>query len=360
MKVKMNTPKTLTGWGCAVSLGVAGLLSCTVLAASQATATPPAFNATASPDLQVIDGSNAANLQVIAEIRSHNYYPVWSPDGSLLALDDSNGIFIYEADTLNTIGRIDFHDFFYRQDYAFLPDGGSLAVGLDREIVIFDVQSGQELRRIPANHTLQRIAVSPDGQMIASAAVQELILWRLNEAAGQSLASFVNLDIYGLAFSPDGQWLALASDFYNNREVTVWNVASGQVLETLPTVTGGFAGTSVAFSPDGELMAWTAGRAVKVWDMVEEQMRFTVNDPEGSGGTSVAFSPDRKLLAVAFLSGSVSLLDVTDGQAVATIPVAANQHPLYIVFSPDGRILTLVLKLNKTDTVVQLWGAANQ
>lgn len=357
----MNTSKAPIRWGCAVSLVVVGLLSCTVLTASLPTATPPAFNATVPPALQIIDGSNAANLQVIAEIRSHNYHPLWSPDGSLLALDDLSGVFIYDAATLSAIRRIDFHKFFYPQDYVFLPDGGSLVVGLDRDIVIYDVQSGQETRRIgPASGTLERIAVSSDGQMVASASQQELTLWRLNDTEGQSLARLPGLDIYWLAFSPDAQWLALASADYNNREVTVWNIASGQVLETLPATANGFAGTSVAFSPDGGLLAWTVGSAVKVWDMAEQQMRFTVSDPDNSSSGRVAFSPDGQLLAVAFSGGSVSLLDVADGHTVSTTPVTVNQHPFYIAFSPDGRILTLVLKLDQTNTIVQLWGAGNQ
>src|SRR4051794_8524525 len=70
--------------------------------------------------------------------------------------------------------------------------------------------------------------------------------------------------VNGVAFSPDGKTIAVASE---GALLQMWDVASGQLLQTLADGKS-FAMTSVAFSPDGKILA--AGSegspSLQLWD----------------------------------------------------------------------------------------------
>ena len=112
----------------------------------------------------------------------------------------------------------------------------------------------------------------------------------------------------GVTFSPDGKLLAAA---YGDRDVRLWNPATGQAVGALLTDAGPRVGVNgVAFSPDGKLLATAdADGTVRVWSLATGQdpraplATYTVT---GGGVNGVAFSPDGKLLATADADGTVA------------------------------------------------------
>jgi WD40 repeat protein len=102
-------------------------------------------------------------------------------------------------------------------------------------------------------------------------------------------------DVRSVAFSPDGTVLAAAGGNANDFNVHVWDVATGQLVGILNGHTDIVWG--LAFSPDGKLLAsisrdhqaiiydWRNGEFVKTLDFPSEVV-------------SVSFSPDGQTLAV--------------------------------------------------------------
>jgi WD40 repeat protein len=162
-------------------------------------------------------------------------------------------------------------------------------------------------------------------------------LWEVK--SGECVATFQeegNALVPSVAFSPDGKLLA-AGDGNGVPDmravVTLWDIGARKKLATLD----GHATfvNSVAFSPDAKILAaGTNGGAVRLWDAATGRSRAVFN----GSATSVAFSPDGNLLAAGSFRGTLQLWDVVSGRVVAAVE---EPHETFnsIAFSPDGKRL---------------------
>ena len=138
----------------------------------------------------------------------------------------------------------------------------------------------------------------------------------------------------GVAFSPDGQFLASAS---SDRSVKVWRVADGSLVRTF----GDFyeTVTSVAFSHNGQrLVAGSIDRTVKVWNVADWSLIRDIST--GDFVLGVAFSPnDAQLAASGGYSGNwIHLYRTSDWEETALLGIGQQQN-VSIAYSPNGAYL---------------------
>jgi WD40 repeat protein len=101
--------------------------------------------------------------------------------------------------------------------------------------------------------------------------------------------------VHGLAFTPDSTVLAAAGGNNDDFSIRLWDVINGQPLGTLGEHNG--IVWSVAFSPDGQLLASVSSDATaKIWDWRSKTLIKSLDFP--AEVSSVSFSPDGQILAI--------------------------------------------------------------
>ena len=143
--------------------------------------------------------------------------------------------------------------------------------------------------------------------------------------------------VTSVAFSPDGRILASGSE---NNTIRLWDVNTGQHKHTFTGHTD--LVTSVAFSPDGKtIVSASWDETIRLWDVNTGQHKHTFTE-HTDPVRSVAFSPDGKTLAGAGWDETIHLWDVNTGHLLHTL---LHTYPGFavavssVVFSPDGKTL---------------------
>ncbi|MCP4699906.1 MAG: hypothetical protein GY862_24100 [Gammaproteobacteria bacterium] len=186
------------------------------------------------------------------------------------------------------------------------------------------------------------IAFSPDGKFLAAASDDSVYLWDVQSGAYSRLKG--NNVIVAVAFSPDGKLLAAGSD----HAVYLWDMKTNREIKRLQGHSKSVR--AVAFSPDGKLLASGAGDAdIRLWE-VRSGREIKRLQGHSDGVNSLAFSPDGKLLASGSSDAEIRLWDAASG---STIKRLAGDSELInsVAFSPDGKILASGAK----DGIIRLW-----
>ena len=162
------------------------------------------------------------------------------------------------------------------------------------------------------------IAFSPDGQHLAVASGIGVWLYDAVTSRALTLLSTAN-PVLSVSFSPDGATLVSGGV---DSTVKLWNVATQQNITTLWS-RGSIL--SVSFSPDGVTLASGAGDGtVELWDVATQQNIATLKHT--GPVTSVSFSSNETTLASGSNDGTVKLWDVATQQNIATLKHTGAGH----------------------------------
>lgn len=238
---------------------------------------------------------------------------------------------------------------------ALSPDGKILAIGMlvpGGGVQLWDVATHRQIgKRILPSWGIKDLAFSPNGKYLAIGVSSGAWLWDVNvgHIIGRSMTIGQSPDRIIMAFSPDGRVLATGG-----RQIRLYRVATQRQIGITFPADGGQA-NGIAFSPDGNTLAIASDTGVALRNAAT-QHQIGVQLNVGVGPVqALAFSPDGTILAVADSDGTIRLWDAASHEQIGS-PLIASHNPIYgITFSPDGTVLAAAAK-SETRLETSLWG----
>jgi len=235
-----------------------------------------------------------SSFKLLALIEGDHNFVLWEPSGALLLMGKS-GLF------RRTI----------RRD----PSTGEVHVGAPEKLPI----PGAPLS----------IAQSRDGRVLASAQFQGAVV-RHADQPERLTALGPHADVRFVAVSPEGQWVATAG-WGHPGGVKVWEARTGKLEKDFSEL-GVLC--QVVFSPDGKrLLTIGSVAGIRAWQVGSwAEIRFK----EPLLGVNFAFSPDGRLLVVETGNGVARLLDPASGKEFAQLDNPSQDRTIEFGFSPDS------------------------
>jgi WD40 repeat protein len=238
------------------------------------------------------------------------------------------------------------------------PDGGLVAaVSLNGRLQVWDATTGEEAIATDPSSSTSGIAWSPDGDYLAAADNSgDRGLVTIRDRTGRKIAVLreePGASVASVAFSPDGGRLVTAGQPMgrwdpDGRETVIWDWRVGEVERTIDA-----GAVRAALSPTGELIATVpqrqSGPQVEVWDWTTGQRVAALARNTGFV-VDMAFSADGTRLATAGGDGTVRLWDPRTGEQLLVLrghKGAANS----VAFSPEGSRLASA----GADGTVRIW-----
>ncbi len=248
---------------------------------------------------------------------------------------------------------------------AFSPDGRLLVTPVEDGAVVWEVESGRELRTLPGRGSA---AFGPDGKVLAYLGPEGEVVVSDMETGREILAlrEFQPYERVGIiGFSPDGQWLVAAIpcgvSMGSGQQITmasvVWDMTTGHVARVFPGLVG--------FLPDGQLLVRDSAGVLpilKLWDGPRGAQPRVLRLPLQARVLGV--SPDGRYFALGRADGTILFWELGAEQEVALLDLKAalevgpevEFRVAEVSFSPDGEhLLTVVWTPSVGKLQIHLW-----
>jgi WD40 repeat protein len=232
---------------------------------------------------------------------------------------------------------------------AFSPDGKKLVTGNQEGLALWDTASGHNLWSSTRLHSVLFIAFSPKGSNFAVCNFNgEVALFDVDDP-DRSVTLKGLARSRGIAFSPDGVYLAAAS---GDQTIRVWNTAAAWERTNAPmrTLWGhGSGARCLAFSPDGNFLAsGDKDGVVLLWDFKARSPSLLIpNVPVSYTNAPPVFSRDSGWMAAATATEGVALCNIRTLERLQTFPAAL----IPLALSDDHQTLVVM----STNYVYQEW-----
>ncbi len=255
-------------------------------------------------------------------------------DRSLVAYVAGGTVVTWERGTGKELRRFEVPANYY---VAFSPDGRTLAQTVEKQIRLWDTNSGKELVPLTApkrsddippvfSHVGTTLAVAGDDCI-------RLFTW----ANGKTLHTLKSGTAHtALAFSPDGQWLA--ARLYNPLVIQLWNVADGTHVRDIKMKSHASFHAALCFAPDSKTLAWNEQGGIRMARVATGDI--TAEFKTVFGATDLVFTADGKSLIYGVQGSGVHLWNLALKKKTRDLSTDWLHSPMFAL-SRDGKTLAV-------------------
>jgi WD40 repeat protein len=225
----------------------------------------------------LLDAASGQQLGSWSFTDGRTIWPVFSPDGKMLAIFGGDVLQLCDTTNGNTLGVLQGDRKFQASAVAFSQDGKKIVTTYqfmenpiwhdsppDGNIQVWDVAGGTKVMsyHVTEKESIYALAFSPDGTILAAMTLLQLILWDLTN--GSLLKTMEPRALaYYFAFTPSWKLMAVGGDAGG---VVLLDPSSGPRMPLEPYV---FGVNSLSFSPDGKRLAATdSAGSVFIWGVL--------------------------------------------------------------------------------------------
>jgi WD40 repeat protein len=209
---------------------------------------------------------------------------------------------------------------------AWSTDGKLATASEDKIVRVYPANSDKPLELTGHTHPVAAVAWSRDGKLVSGGEDGKVIFW---DATGKSTKSLeIDHDVMALAFSPDGNALAVGS---NDDSTRIFSATGGAMpLKTLSGQNGAAEFFNLSWSPDGSLIATTNYR-MQLWNPKSDKMLHGFHI--AGAVNNIAWTPDGRTTAGGCLDRAVRFCDTATGRLRGTMICDDKQ---VVTVSGDG------------------------
>ena len=239
---------------------------------------------------------------------------------------------------------------------SFSPEGDFLAIGTwDAKVKLWDPRTRRLINVLQTQSPrIRAVAYSPDGRTLAAGSRNLLTLW--NASAGYMEGQQIETTAWvrSVAFSSDSELVASGTDL-SLHGLELRGVKDGRLERRIPTV--GNSILALCFAQNGRYLAVSDHKAVQLWDLKENRLRFDFDAPWTA---DVAIAPDSSIIAIAGDRG-LRFRRSENGDELGGI---SSQGPISsVAYSPSGKLIAVgdesgYLTVWDVGTNRKLWAAS--
>lgn len=223
-----------------------------------------------------------------------------SPDGRFIAAGDDTSMWMLDAATTTVLWKKDLG--YSVRPFSWAPDSSRVVMLHGYDVRIVDAATGSEATTLfisPGNFSPYIVACSPNGTLIAATDGNQLLMW--DASSGVQRKTFTlggptlrDATISDLAWSPDGDALAFAKE----NTLIIWFLRDTEIEEGMGVRKLGGDVPAFSWSPDGRYIAFCVSeeKTVHILEVATSETVFVYNG-HFSTVEAVAWSPDGRRIA---------------------------------------------------------------